>query len=69
MADAYFDSAPSRWDVLEFLDQCCLVGFNKKIDSYLSCLKVIVDSESTKARHLRAISLLDSYRKVCGFGG
>ncbi|CAG8625168.1 7838_t:CDS:10, partial [Paraglomus occultum] len=39
----YFERPPSRWNITDFLEECDLEPFNRKIESYTASLEVIAD--------------------------
>ncbi|CAI2193432.1 10576_t:CDS:2 [Funneliformis geosporum] len=57
----YFDRKSSTWNIIEFLSECNLEPFQKKIDCYLKCLDTIFKSERG-VRKETAEKLLDQYK-------
>jgi len=56
----YFERKPSKWDIIEFLEQCDLEPYGKKVDRYIRCLKCITRGEQ-KERKEKAEELLRRY--------
>ncbi|RIB03740.1 hypothetical protein C2G38_2254811, partial [Gigaspora rosea] len=45
----YFEQE-SKWDILEFLDECVLEPLERKIECYIRCLETIADTEKGRRR-------------------
>ncbi|CAG8735382.1 17893_t:CDS:2, partial [Acaulospora morrowiae] len=56
----YFEQKPSKWDIIEFLEQCDLEPYGKKVDRYIRCLRCIARSEQKKRKE-KAEELLRRY--------
>ena len=63
MIHDYFKRKYTEWDIVEFLEQCDLDTFGKKIECYLVSLEKIADLGDGR-RSLKAKELLDNYRKA-----
>ncbi|CAG8674551.1 5810_t:CDS:10, partial [Acaulospora morrowiae] len=61
----YFDRKSSKWDIIEFLNECDLEPFQKKIDCYLKCLEAIFANEHG-VRKEKAKKLIDNYKLAKG---
>ncbi|PKC67435.1 hypothetical protein RhiirA1_164189 [Rhizophagus irregularis] len=59
----YFDYKPSEWNIIEFLKECEVEPFDRKIDRYTKDLENIANFE-TGGRRERAQILLDNYREA-----
>ncbi|CAG8641702.1 1503_t:CDS:2, partial [Paraglomus occultum] len=59
----YFERASSKWNVTDFLEECDLEPYHRKIESYISSLEIIADIEKGKRRD-KARLLLNNYRKA-----
>ncbi|CAG8559811.1 9886_t:CDS:2, partial [Ambispora leptoticha] len=59
----YFDRKCSEWNILEFLDECELEPFGKKIECYLTSLEVIANCGTDRRRQLAQL-LLDQYKQA-----
>ncbi|CAG8770321.1 4092_t:CDS:2, partial [Rhizophagus irregularis] len=59
----YFDYKPSEWNIIEFLKECEVEPFDRKIDHYTKDLENIANFE-TGGRRERAQILLDNYREA-----
>ncbi|RIB16135.1 hypothetical protein C2G38_2190824 [Gigaspora rosea] len=57
----YFEQKLSKWDIIEFLKQCDLEPYGKKVDRYIRCLKCTARSEQKKRKE-KAEELLRRYR-------
>lgn len=60
-AHEYFDRRCTKWNIREFLDECKLEPFKRKIDCYLASLQNIANRED-HLRSERAQQLLDKYK-------
>ncbi|KAF0500224.1 hypothetical protein F8M41_020317 [Gigaspora margarita] len=58
----YFERAYFQWNILEFLKECEVEPFGRKISYYIACLETIANNEEG-CRRERAQYLLDKYRK------
>ncbi|CAG8668622.1 23488_t:CDS:2 [Cetraspora pellucida] len=58
----YFEQKPSKWDIIEFLEQCDLEPYGKKVDRYIRCLRCIACGEQKKRKE-KAEELLRRYSK------
>ncbi|CAG8519357.1 7616_t:CDS:2, partial [Funneliformis caledonium] len=56
----YFEQKPSTWNIIEFLEQCNLEPFDKKVDRYIRCLRLIASGEQKKRKEM-AEQLLSRY--------
>jgi len=61
MCYEYFSRDPSTWGIIDFLNQCDLEPFERKIDHYIKSLAEIVTSDQVSRRE-SAQRLLDSYK-------
>ncbi|CAG8631033.1 22396_t:CDS:10, partial [Racocetra persica] len=59
----YFERAYFQWNILEFLKECEVEPFDRKISCYIACLETIANNEEG-CRRERAQYLLDQYRKA-----
>ncbi|CAG8700539.1 11976_t:CDS:2, partial [Acaulospora morrowiae] len=59
----YFAQKPSKWDIIEFLEQCDLEPYGKKVDRYIRCLRCIARGEQKKRKE-KAEELLRRYSKI-----
>jgi hypothetical protein len=59
----YFNRKTADWGVLDFLNECGIEPFEKKIDTYIKSLNNIVKFEGGK-RNKRACILLERYSKA-----
>ncbi|CAG8480414.1 16283_t:CDS:2, partial [Gigaspora rosea] len=59
----YFEQKLSKWDIIEFLKQCDLEPYGKKVDRYIRCLKCTARSEQKKRKE-KAEELLRRYSKA-----
>jgi hypothetical protein len=61
--DKYFERKYTKWNIIDFLNECNIETFEGKIDHYLKSLRAIVDCERG-ANQDKARYLLDRYNKV-----
>ncbi|CAG8600442.1 2437_t:CDS:2 [Diversispora eburnea] len=59
----YFERKASEWNIIDFLEECDLEPYTKKIEEYLKCLETIVNTEKDQ-RHEKAQELLDNYKQA-----
>ena len=59
----YFSRKSSNWNITDFLEECDLEPYRKKIEEYLLSLKTIVKMEKDQRRE-NAQKLLDKYKQV-----
>jgi hypothetical protein len=64
----YFKRDPSKWNVLEFLNECVTEPFDSKVDAYLKSLENINCNEQG-TRQERAKELIETYREESNFLG
>src|SRR5690242_7440377 len=62
MCYEYFSRDPNTWSIIDFLKQCDLEPFERKIDHYIKSLDEIVASDQTSRREC-ARKLIDSYKE------
>ncbi|GBB85754.1 hypothetical protein RclHR1_01220050 [Rhizophagus clarus] len=58
----FFNHEPENWDILTFLEECNIPLFKQKIESYLTSLEVISNTQKGPKRE-RADKLLNLYRQ------
>lgn len=58
----YFNRKCSKWNIVDFLNECDLEPFDKKIDDYLKSLQNIKAEKGMRRK--KANQLLDLYRKA-----
>ena len=59
----YFDRKSADWGILNFMNECGIEPFEKKIDAYVKSLNGIINNEQGK-RNERARILLERYSKA-----
>ncbi|CAG8708759.1 10088_t:CDS:2 [Cetraspora pellucida] len=59
----FFNRDPENWNILTFLEECDIPLFKQKIESYLTSLEVISNTQKGPKRE-RANKLLDQYRQA-----
>ena len=62
----FFNREPENWDILTFLEECNIPLFKQKIESYLTSLEVISNTQKGPKRE-RADKLLNLYRQASLF--
>ncbi|RGB23272.1 hypothetical protein C1646_774762 [Rhizophagus diaphanus] len=62
MIDKYFERKYTKWNIIDFLNECDIETFEGKIDHYLKSLRAIVDYEKGTKQD-KARYLLDRYNK------
>ncbi|CAG8674064.1 2004_t:CDS:2 [Dentiscutata erythropus] len=59
----YFEQKPSKWDIIEFLEQYDLEPYSKKMDRYIKCLRYIARvKNSDVTRTYDSLLVLDYLR-------
>ncbi|PKY43042.1 hypothetical protein RhiirA4_456970 [Rhizophagus irregularis] len=59
----FFNREPENWNILTFLKECNIPLFKQKIESYLTSLEAINNTQKGPRRE-RAKNLLEQYRQV-----
>jgi hypothetical protein len=59
----YFEREASKWNILDFLNECDIEPFERKIDCYTSSLDIIVNNKEDRGCE-KAQKLLEKYRGV-----
>ncbi|GET55954.1 hypothetical protein GLOIN_2v1580400 [Rhizophagus irregularis DAOM 181602=DAOM 197198] len=58
----FFNREPENWNILTFLEECNISLFKQKIESYLTSLEAINDTQKGPRRE-RAKNLLEQYKR------
>ena len=67
MCYEYFSRDPSTWGIIDFLNQCDLEPFERKIDHYIKSLDEIVTSDQASRREAHRGFLIVIRREVKSF--
>lgn len=59
----YFSRKSSDWNIIDFLEECDLEPYRKKIEEYILSLEAIVKMEKDQRRE-NAQRLLDKYKQA-----
>jgi hypothetical protein len=59
----YFEKSSSKWNINDFLEECDLEPYHRKIEAYTTSLEFIANKETGK-RSNKASQLLNNYKEA-----